>query len=342
MQNDRLAWVDCAKGIGITLVVYTHVQRGVLAAELAPNSDIFAWVDYALFLTHMPLFFFLSGLFVGRSIEKGSKHFLLAKIQTVVYPYFLWSFVQGTIQITMAGSTNNVVHWGDLFVIAWKPFMQFWFLYALFLAQLAALVLYRHKPLIIALALLAYACRSVAPGILGDACYQFPFFVIGMLLADRGALDWPVGVERRERWVTALLAVAFVAFTIGSGRISGLDSIAWISLPATLVAVALVLWIARALNGAVATALQELGRASMTIYVLHTICGSATRIALLKLGVSSVPVLHLVAGTAVGLLGPLFVHHLLDRANLLPWVGLAMFKRSPRRHPPVASLSAGV
>nr|WP_223291656.1 acyltransferase [Defluviicoccus vanus] len=227
MQNDRLAWVDCAKGIGITLVVYTHVQMGVLAAGLAPDDDIFAWVNYALFLTHMPLFFFLSGLFVGRSIEKGSKHFLLSKIQTVVYPYFLWSFVQGAIQITMAGSTNNVVHWGDLFVIAWKPFMQFWFLYALFLAQLAALLLYRHKPLLIALALLAYACRSIAPGILGDACYQLPFFVIGMLLADRGHWTGRLGssgVRRGARpcWRRLLspsppAAVASVALTASPG-----------------------------------------------------------------------------------------------------------------------------
>jgi len=56
-------WVEYAKAIGIVLVVYGHSARGAQAAGLFANEHLFAVVDSIIYSFHMPLFFFLSGLF---------------------------------------------------------------------------------------------------------------------------------------------------------------------------------------------------------------------------------------------------------------------------------------
>jgi len=53
-------WVDYAKGIGIILVVYGHVARGIFSAGMIVNEKIFRLVDSVIYSFHMPLFFFLS------------------------------------------------------------------------------------------------------------------------------------------------------------------------------------------------------------------------------------------------------------------------------------------
>lgn len=78
----RFEWVDNAKGIGIVLIVYLHVINGLDAAFYGRVTENQFWgYSQSLIRTfHMPLFFFLSGLFVNTSISKyGNKSFDLVK-----------------------------------------------------------------------------------------------------------------------------------------------------------------------------------------------------------------------------------------------------------------------
>ncbi|WP_043367549.1 acyltransferase family protein, partial [Cupriavidus sp. WS] len=59
----RDVWVDNAKGIGIILVVYGHVARGLHSAGIWSDATSFSFLDSAVYSFHMPLFFFLSGLY---------------------------------------------------------------------------------------------------------------------------------------------------------------------------------------------------------------------------------------------------------------------------------------
>lgn len=62
-MNKRLDWIDKAKGIGIILVVYGHVARGIFNAGIPMNEKSFGIIDSVIYSFHMPLFFFLSGFF---------------------------------------------------------------------------------------------------------------------------------------------------------------------------------------------------------------------------------------------------------------------------------------
>jgi fucose 4-O-acetylase-like acetyltransferase len=318
----RLDWVDHAKGLGILLVVYGHVQRGVVNAGLG-EGPLLAWVDYAIYTFHMPLFFLLSGLFLGRSMERGAGSFLKTRLVTLAYPYVLWSLIQGGIQIVLSGSLNESRGVEVLTRIPWEPLGQFWFLYALFWGHLLLFPL-RRRPVALALvAVGALGARAFLPGVLGQVAFALPYLVAGMVLGGSGVLQsWSEGTADPLRALVLPLLVAVFALAVWlGGPLSAMDTFAWPSFPATLAGVAVILALSMVLTGPAWGWLRLLGRASMVIFILHIIAGSGIRVILLKLGIDSLP-LHLVAGCALGVLAPLAAHWLLGRFGLLPWLGL--------------------
>ncbi|EPJ4139137.1 acyltransferase family protein [Klebsiella pneumoniae] len=67
----RETWVDYAKGIGIILVVFGHANRGLYSSGIYISPEIYHYLDNVIYSFHMPLFFFLSGLFFVSSIKTG-------------------------------------------------------------------------------------------------------------------------------------------------------------------------------------------------------------------------------------------------------------------------------
>src|ERR1051325_2370139 len=131
-MNTRNLWVDYAKAIGIVLVVYGHVVRGLLNAGILQDAEFHGLVDSVIYSFHMPLFFFLSGLFFYSSfVKRGTGGLLVNKIDTIVYPFLVWSLLQGSVEALMSRYTNGGVSFSEVLTV-WEPRQQFWFLYALF------------------------------------------------------------------------------------------------------------------------------------------------------------------------------------------------------------------
>lgn len=66
--------------------------------------------------------------------------------------------------------------------------------------------------------------------------------------------------------------------------------------------------------------LALLGRASMAIFLAHTIFSAGLRIALVRMGLDD-PALHIIAGTLIGIAGPLLLWHLARRTGTDRWLG---------------------
>src|SRR5689334_3644402 len=66
----RETWVDAARGFGISLVVFGHVWRGLEKAGIMSADAVFVAVDRAVYSFHMPLLFFVSGLFFYPSLAR--------------------------------------------------------------------------------------------------------------------------------------------------------------------------------------------------------------------------------------------------------------------------------
>ena len=83
IQKVRDTHIDCVKGIGIVLVVFGH---NVLLAEY--GGFLFRFI-YAF---HVPLFFYLSGIFFDPKVSFGKM--IQAKSKTLLLPYVIVSMLQ--------------------------------------------------------------------------------------------------------------------------------------------------------------------------------------------------------------------------------------------------------
>jgi fucose 4-O-acetylase-like acetyltransferase len=320
----RIEWIDVARGLGIILVVYGHVLRGLILAGLIPVTNPIRLTDYTIYTFHMPLFFMLAGLNVEHSLSKGRNSFITGKLWTVAYPYLLWSLVQGSIQLLIPEYINAPRSAWSLATILWRPIAQFWFLYALFACHLIAWACFGRRTVLALLAIAALIVRHYNSSSSWDViAFALPFYVAGIFLSSR-ALRLRVPLTR-SLLATGIFGACF-AVSVHYGRIlSGGLSSSQVSLPAAVFGIFFTVAGSYSIVNAshkLTGWLRFLGGASLTIYVLHVFAASGTRIALQHAHLLAWRK-QLILGTLAGILLPLCAHILLDRMKLLSILGLA-------------------
>ena len=328
-MSGRDLWVDYAKGIGIVLVVYGHVARGVHSAGLPIDEKPFRLVDSVIYSFHMPLLFFLSGLFFVVSLHRqGAGGLLAGKLRTVALPYLVWSILQGLVEVLLSQYTNGHVTLVEVFSLLWQPRAQFWFLYVLFFMFLGATVIYRWLPVrvhgtVAALACLAAVFAEYLPGgmPLGIVIQYFPYFAAGVLF---NTLDMSSLAVTGRRIVFALAAFVTIQYAVHMVGVAPVPPLAGNVLGLALAGISVlsVITLCRWLERFRLDWLARLGQASLAIYVMHILAGSSIRIILQKfIGIDWVAV-HLVVGTLAGMGLPLIVLRLADRIGMSSWLGL--------------------
>jgi fucose 4-O-acetylase-like acetyltransferase len=199
-----MAWVDCAKGIGICLVVLGHIAQGGVR-------------DF-IYVFHMPLFFFLSG-FLHR-VDSQFVSYAKKKALHLLVPY-VWFVILTTLMkaphFIERGMTPARLKHG-LFVLMWGgeamkgAYGVLWFLTCLFLTQQVGnwlLVRFRTTTAGLAAAismLLSYVIAWAAPrfSLPLDAnvvLASLPFFLAGYF-SQR--------FEFTSRWMLAIAAPGVV------------------------------------------------------------------------------------------------------------------------------------
>jgi len=302
-------WIDYAKGIGITLVVYGHIVRGLVGAGLVPGDGIYRAIDQAIYAFHMPLFFLLSGLFYSGSRQKhGAGGLLASKIDTIIYPYVFWSIAQGTLEVAMSGSTNNSTTMSDVLSLIWHPRAQFWFLYALFVMFAISTATYTKSKLRGLAAPLAAACLYLAQGVyefdypLRYICENYIFFAIGVSCPT--LIQFFGGRKSRTYLFLLLLTVAAQAmgyYTLGIP--SGAPT--WYTLLSALAGIGAVSAISALMAQHGFHWIKIIGSASMSIYLMHVIAGSGARVVLARLLDVHNPAVHIFLGVFAGIALPL-------------------------------------
>ncbi|NGZ87821.1 acyltransferase family protein [Duganella aceris] len=314
-MRERL-W-DTARGIGIVLVVYGHMLRGLMDGGMVRGMDALVFSDFAIYTFHMPLFFILAGMNAAKGLSRPN--FLKSKIPSIVYPYLLWSLIQGTIQLSMQGTTNHSFTLQQLLSILWMPVFQFWFLYAIMLCHVFAWVTTADRLKLGIFALAAYPVGLYMTGpvaIIGVAMNFFIFYTAGVFLGPYLKEIVERMANPRGLLMTAIgLTIAiFVASRVGTYRAPS-------ALSAAFLGSLLVLQLARLLpEGGMLRMVELLGQASMPIYLMHIMGTAGARIFLLKLHITNVGI-HLVFGVLCGLLLPLLAFYLSYLTRKEHWFG---------------------
>lgn len=324
----RLVWVDAGKGVGIFLVVLGHALRGLHEAGLF-DPGLFAAIDSRIYAFHMPLFFVLSGVFFLAALRRTTvPEFLGGRLRRLLYPMILWTYVFIAFKLLAGSLGNTPLSADDLTALPVPGRWHFWFLWALFLIQVALLAI---RPLLgrvpdglllagllaAALALRAVPFPGPAMAWAGTAIQHLPFFVLGMLLglyrdAFARHLGSSAGLALAGLAVFALLVATAPAWGASAGP--ALPVVQALTCLALLVPLA---WMGAAGPGA---ALAVLGAASLPIFLAHTIFSAGLREALLLAGLAG-PGLHLLLGTLIGLAGPYLLLRLAQRWRVTGWLG---------------------
>jgi fucose 4-O-acetylase-like acetyltransferase len=313
----RIAANDYGRGIGIFLVVLGHVlialpEHGIVIQASTPSLALCRAAKDWIYAFHMPLFFFLSGTLIERSVKKPFGEVLSSRLRTIAWPYVLWSLLQESLRELAGISQGSVSDWWR---ILYRPMMQFWFLYVLFFLSLAyyglrRLGVPRVGVLIIAVVLhIGHFHTDVPP--FGWVYHEFCKHGL-YLAAGAVAAQW---FERGTIPRARLLSVRILAAAAGYALIGACVARNW---PVNQTVLAFVGILASvALASALATCrgarfVEHWGLLSLQIYVAHTIVSAAVRIVLLYVGVQDA-VTHLVAQTAAGLYGPIALYEVCRR-----------------------------
>jgi fucose 4-O-acetylase-like acetyltransferase len=306
----RIVWVDYARGFGIILVVVGHTLRGLAPAHILEEGPAYRAADTWIYSFHMPLFFFLSGLFAERRIDRRPGVFLPHLLATLGYPYVVWSTLQTLLQMATNRYTNHHYGVSDLFGILVNPIMQFWFLYSLLVT-----------------ASIYYALRRLGLGQAGILASFVAFWLtqrwiptiawwplrstrlVGMFYALGSVVSRRWGVDRLDRAPTGvLLLVMLLGFGIVAALAppEGYSSLlgAAVATCGTAASVGLAVLLSRFRGWSF---VRTLGLYSLEIFVAHTIASAGLRILLQKGLRVDDPATHIVVGTLGGLLLPLML-----------------------------------
>lgn len=146
IEKKRHLWVDCLRGIVIILVVYHHAFLGMVKNGVSVPQSIMD-ANMAAYSFRMPLFFIFSGIFTGLTLgSKSLNKIVWSKFNLLLYPYFIWSIIQITLQIVFSDYTHSDGTYKDYLYILYQPkrLAHFWYLPALFNATIV-FVLIRSK-----------------------------------------------------------------------------------------------------------------------------------------------------------------------------------------------------
>ena len=311
--------MDTARGIGIILVVYGHTLRGQVTSGAFLPSWHAGVQDDVIYSFHMPLFFFLAGLFFKKSFMRGSMPFIRDKALTIVYPYFLWSMISIALNFMAAHAVNNAIPLRAILTLWAAPVLQYWFLYALFLFQMLTVVTRANAWLTVLLCLMSAVGLSMGQrGIIVIASQYYVYFGLGVLVGPFiGAFS---SAPLRVGVMTAVASAFFViSFVLKMSDSQGV-------------------FVARALLGIAATVgvsilvarrarwLAQLGMASMAIFVLHTVFSSGLRMGFKLVHLSDYRSLLLLS-TGLGLAAPYIIWTLARHFNLVAALGLGAAPR---------------
>ncbi|MCJ2033955.1 acyltransferase family protein [Methylobacterium sp. J-068] len=311
---NRLAWVDVAKGVCIILVVMMHSTLGTGIA-MEGEGFLHTLVAFARPF-RIPDFFLLSGLFLGRVIDRDWRLFLDRRLVHFAYFYVLWVLIQSAAKygqiVEGAGPGAFLAHLATALV---EPYSTLWFIYLLAVFSVLTKVLRRvPAPVILGLAaLLEFLTVRTGIELVDEFCARYVWFLVGYLFAGR-IFDFADGVQRHVR--AALLGLALWAVTNAALVFlpSGLASVPSLAhLPVlgfllsgagALAIVAIGALMSRA-GGPVTEALRACGQRSIVIYLAFFLPMAFTRTLIVKTGaIADIGLASLVV-TVVALLVPL-------------------------------------
>ena len=340
--QDRIDWVDYAKGFCIIFVVMMHSTLGV-----EKYGDGIGWMNAVVTFAQpfrMPDFFMISGLFLGLVIGRSWLRYFDRKVIHYLYFFVLWLTIQFAFRVAGGGDMGNTAGEiaGNFFLSFLEPYGTLWFIYMLPIMFLVTRILEKVNWLVVLALAAVFEIAPIHTGstMIDEFAGRYVYFFAGYVLAQPifQLAGW--ARENISKAVVFLVAWAlvngFFTFTaIPSGLELYITNSGW-SVPsniAQLPIISLVLGIAGAIaiiclcaifsRFKFAAFLRYLGENSIAVYLAFFLPMVITRVLLLKyapgLGLGNISVIV----TAAAVIGPVILFEFTRRTGLFTF----LFKR---------------
>jgi uncharacterized membrane protein YcfT len=285
-HNERVDWVDYAKGFCIVFVVMMHSTLGVGVAT-GQTGWLHPVVAFALPF-RMPDFFMISGLFLSLVIDRDWRTYLDRKVVHFAYFYLLWMTIQFGVKAPGMLQDQGAVDIARLYLLSLiDPFGTLWFIYLLPIFFVVIKLTKRVPvwlmwPLAAALEIWHPATGWMVPD---EFAARFVYIYTGYVLAPH---IFKVAKRVQDHPWHGVLMLALWAPVDGTFVALGWEKLPFISLALGLLGAAAVIRAGALLSlTKFATPLRYCGRNSIVIYLAFFLPMAASRAVLLKTGIVS-------------------------------------------------------
>lgn len=316
------------RGIGIFLVIIGHVigKQDSGIRQLYQDDIFFLGQVYDFIYTfHMPLFFIIAGfsfnLFNRR--KYGLKSFAKSRAFRLLIPLLFWAPFYYLLRAAIGKIDFHIL--GVISSLLSRNFI-FWFFPAMFFASIVGFIFLkriRSWRFYVAISIVLLLVSYFIPGNASVWFYYNFFYCFGCLLGDYMSTSHAkFDLSKGQAIVFGLLGVLLIFATYYFMQATFLITPSIIKLingPLSFIVLyflfdfgskfrdqdSKVLW-----SGISKRFLSYIGRLSMSIYLLHVLCGSFARVFLTKANIFD-PSIQLMVGILASTLGSIVIHRLL-------------------------------
>jgi uncharacterized membrane protein YcfT len=183
-QDQRIAWLDHAKGFCIVLVVMLYANN--LVEHIAGREGwLHSVVSFAMPF-RMPDFFLLSGLLLFRVIERDWRTYLDRKVVHFAYFYVLWLNILFAFEAPWNAAREGWAAVGANYLWAYvHPYSMLWFIYLLPVFFVVTKLVHRAPVAVVWLIAAALQVAQLESGIkvLDKFAMYYVYFYTGFVLA---------------------------------------------------------------------------------------------------------------------------------------------------------------
>nr|WP_298690528.1 acyltransferase family protein [uncultured Dongia sp.] len=324
-MNQRLDWVDIAKGASIFLVVIYHTSFYLHANDAIPDAVI--KVNLILAYFRMPTFFLISGILAARATRLPWGNLFANKIATLIWLLLLWTLIRYAFFGLVIDNVILPIEGHDPSLLLYSlinPSTGLWFIWALAIfCALTKMVFLLPRPMVLGalgiaavLATLAYAkIVSFENFAFNNLCQYFFFFLLGASRQE----DIKALLTERAWQKAGLTAAAFLGiFAITRVDPDRLRPLLGFGLALSGCAFALSLSVIVSGNRLASSVLKYLGANTLPVYVLHVLAIALMSHWIAQMGMSKMFNAALVPAVAViAVLVSLAIRALVRRAGVV-------------------------
>jgi uncharacterized membrane protein YcfT len=294
-HNERLSWVDTAKGMSIILVVMMYSVFNV--GQDAEGVGLFHYIIGFATPFRMPEFFLISGLFLDQVLARNWKAYADRRVVHYLYFYALWAVIHIVLKVGIMSADPATAGTNLLFAIV-EPYGVLWFIYLLAAFSLATKFFYELKAprwLVLAFAA-AFQMSPVHTGsyLVDQFAEYFVYFYAGYMFAPWIFRVVDLALKHVAVTLAALAAYgvvnALLVFSPGYAVLPEHVQMGYAALPGLHLILALTGSLALCVTAGLLSKLpmmgwlRWLGEKSIVVYLVFVLPMSFARIVLGKLG----------------------------------------------------------